>query len=188
MLISTVNSGVPIATGGPSLIYEGKDALLTCVVSENRANHTVIWKKSDEILTAGMVRVTSDTRISVLHDESEWKGDPKGLESGGEVWVLLVRRLTTEDSGSYICELNSEPVLRSIHILLVKSVSSNDSNITTTTESSDVYLVPHHSTPTTIVPFGAYLPLRRKSHTISPSAVSAPMSAPSAWVFAMCTI
>uniref|UniRef100_W8ADW8 Ig-like and fibronectin type-III domain-containing protein C25G4.10 n=2 Tax=Ceratitis capitata TaxID=7213 RepID=W8ADW8_CERCA len=141
-LFSTVNSGVPIATGGPSLIYEGKDALLTCVVSENRANHTVIWKKSDEILTAGMVRVTSDTRISVLHDESEWKGDPKGLESGGEVWVLLVRRLTTEDSGSYICELNSEPVLRSIHILLVKSVSSNDSNITTTTESSDVYLVP----------------------------------------------
>lgn len=47
--------------------------MLTCVVSENRANHTVIWKKSDEILTAGMVRVTSDTRISVLHDESEWK-------------------------------------------------------------------------------------------------------------------
>ncbi|XP_018795157.1 PREDICTED: Ig-like and fibronectin type-III domain-containing protein 2 isoform X1 [Bactrocera latifrons] len=141
-LFSTVNSGVPIATGGPSLIYEGKDALLTCVVSENRANHTVIWKKSDEILTAGMVRVTSDTRVSVLHDESEWKKDPKGLESGGEVWVLLVKRLTTEDSGSYICELNSEPVLRSIHILTVKQIPNGNDNITTTTESSDVYLVP----------------------------------------------
>lgn len=60
-----------IATGGPSIIYEGKDALLTCVVSENRSNNTVIWKKHDEILTAGKVRVTSDSRISILHDESK---------------------------------------------------------------------------------------------------------------------
>ncbi|XP_067642607.1 Ig-like and fibronectin type-III domain-containing protein 1 isoform X2 [Eurosta solidaginis] len=141
-LFTTVNSGVPIATGGPSLINEGKDALLTCVVSENRANHTVIWKKSDEILTAGMVRVSSDARISVLHDEN-----PKGLESGGEVWVLLVKGLTIHDSGSYICELNSDPVLRSIHILTVKalpSTNTNNDNITTTTETSDVYLVPPH--------------------------------------------
>ena len=61
-----------IGTGGPSIIYEGKDALLTCVVSENRSNNTVIWKKSGEILTAGKVRVTSDHRISVLHDESKF--------------------------------------------------------------------------------------------------------------------
>lgn len=60
-----------LGTGGPSLIYEGKDALLTCVVSENHYNNTVIWKKFDKILTAGKVRVTSDSRISVLHDESE---------------------------------------------------------------------------------------------------------------------
>ena len=53
------------------MIYEGKDALLTCVVSDNKANNTVIWKRSEEVLTAGMVRVTNDPRISILHDESE---------------------------------------------------------------------------------------------------------------------
>lgn len=60
-----------LGTGGPSLIFENKDALLTCVVSENEANNTVIWKKGDEILTAGTVRVTKDHRIRVLHDESK---------------------------------------------------------------------------------------------------------------------
>ncbi|XP_065358816.1 Ig-like and fibronectin type-III domain-containing protein 2 isoform X1 [Calliphora vicina] len=150
-LLSTVNSATPIGTGGPSLIYEGKDALLTCVVSENRSNNTVIWKKLDEILTAGKVRVTSDLRISVLHDES-----PKGrIETGGEVWVLLIKKLKPSDSGSYICELNSEPVLRSIHILTVKPLPSKHNNNNNSTysesssnrdsaasESSDVFLVP----------------------------------------------
>lgn len=60
-----------LGTGGPSLIFENKDALLTCVVSENEANNTVIWKKGDEILTAGTVRVTKDQRVRVLHDESK---------------------------------------------------------------------------------------------------------------------
>lgn len=48
--------------------------------------------------------------------------DPKGrnLETGGEVWVLLIKTLKTNDSGAYICELNTDPVLRSIHILTGK--------------------------------------------------------------------
>jgi len=48
--------------------------------------------------------------------------DPKGrnLETGGEVWVLLIKSLKASDSGAYICELNSDPVLRSIHILIGK--------------------------------------------------------------------
>jgi len=114
---------------------ESKDALLTCVVSDNSSNNTVIWKKGDEILTAGTVRVTKDHRVRILHDESEFYKsfnllshlsqclvlllDPKGknLETGGEVWVLLIKSLKPSDSGAYICELNSDPVLRSIHIL-----------------------------------------------------------------------
>ncbi|XP_061387112.1 Ig-like and fibronectin type-III domain-containing protein 2, partial [Musca vetustissima] len=105
-LLSTVKSVEPIATGGPAYIVAGKDALLTCVVSANRLNNTVIWKKGDEILTAGSVRVTSDPRVSVLHDEGEFSK----VESGGEVWVLLIKRLKPSDKGSYICELNSDPV------------------------------------------------------------------------------
>ncbi|EDW70342.2 Ig-like and fibronectin type-III domain-containing protein 1 [Drosophila virilis] len=142
LLLTHVNSGVPIGTGGPSLIYENKDALLTCVVSENASNNTVIWKKGDEILTAGTVRVTKDHRIRVLHDEN-----PKGanMEMGGEVWVLLIRSLKASDSGAYICELNSEPVLRSIHILTVKELSRGSQMNSTdpvAAESSDVFLLP----------------------------------------------
>ncbi|XP_030373316.1 Ig-like and fibronectin type-III domain-containing protein 1 isoform X2 [Scaptodrosophila lebanonensis] len=144
LLLSIVNSGVPIGTGGPSLIFENKDALLTCVVSENAANNTVIWKKGDEILTAGTVRVTKDHRIRVLHDDN-----PKSpnLETGGEVWVLLIKTLKTSDSGAYICELNSEPVLRSIHILTVKELQPASGAPTNNTdavasESSDVFLIP----------------------------------------------
>ncbi|XP_059217362.1 Ig-like and fibronectin type-III domain-containing protein 2 isoform X2 [Stomoxys calcitrans] len=152
-LLSTVKSVQPIGTGGPSYILAGKDALLTCVVSDNPGNNTVIWKKGDEILTAGKVRVTSDPRVSILHDES-----PNGkVESGGEVWVLLIKRLKPSDKGTYICELNSDPVLRSIHILdvrtMYKSLDRGNSTSTSTYsnrrddgtlagEASDVFLVP----------------------------------------------
>ncbi|ALC43811.1 CG17839 [Drosophila busckii] len=139
LLLTSVNAGVPIGTGGPSLIFEHKDALLTCVVSENAANNTVIWKKGDEILTAGTVRVTKDNRVRVLHDEN-----PKGrnLETGGEVWVLLIKSLRTNDSGAYICELNTEPVLRSIHILTVKELPASNAADAIPAESSDVFLLP----------------------------------------------
>ncbi|KAH8334760.1 hypothetical protein KR074_009919 [Drosophila pseudoananassae] len=163
VLLTNVKSGVPIGTGGPSIILESKDALLTCVVSENSSNNTVIWKKGDEILTAGTVRVTKDHRVRILHDESMYSlrsfkqqvdnfpniPDPKGknLETGGEVWVLLIKNLKPSDSGAYICELNSDPVLRSIHILTVKELQSStggpgNSTDPAAAESSDVFLLP----------------------------------------------
>lgn len=52
------------------------------------------------------------------HYTNNYVLDPKGrLESGGEVWVLLIKQLKLSDSGSYVCELNTDPILRSIHIL-----------------------------------------------------------------------
>lgn len=61
-------------TGGPSIVAEGKDALLTCVIMAPFSNDTVLWRKGPNgtILSAGMNRVTNDKRISVLHDESEY--------------------------------------------------------------------------------------------------------------------
>lgn len=60
-------------TGGPSVVAEGGDALLTCVVMNPYANETVIWRKGqNEILSAGKNRVTGDRRISILHDESKY--------------------------------------------------------------------------------------------------------------------
>lgn len=60
-----------IGTGGPSIVTEGKDALLTCVIMAPFSNDTVLWRKGPDgvILSAGMNRVTNDKRISVLHDE-----------------------------------------------------------------------------------------------------------------------
>jgi hypothetical protein len=55
-------------------VYEGDDALVTCVVKDI-GNNSVVWKREEQdtrrwkILTVGHARVTLDHRISVLHDE-----------------------------------------------------------------------------------------------------------------------
>jgi hypothetical protein len=76
-----------------------------------------MWKKAEKekagprILTANAERVTSDERFSVLH------------EAGGQVYVLLIRNVTVKDQGMYVCEVNSDPPVRSFHKLLVLSGS-----------------------------------------------------------------
>lgn len=62
----------PIGTGGPAVVVEGGDALLTCVVMNPYTNDTVIWRKGpNEVISAGKNRVTSDRRITILHDETK---------------------------------------------------------------------------------------------------------------------
>lgn len=57
----------------PVHVYEGDDALITCVVRDIGEN-TIMWKKEDRerhsmrVLTAGDKRVTADKRFAVLHD------------------------------------------------------------------------------------------------------------------------
>jgi len=100
----------------PLIKVEGDDALLTCVV-RNQGNFTVMWKRAakekagNKILTANMERITSDDRLQVMH------------EDGGQVYVLLVTKVNVKDAGMYICELNSDPVVRSFHELKVLSHS-----------------------------------------------------------------
>lgn len=58
----------------PVHVYDGDDALITCVVRD-LGNNSVVWKREDQesrrwkVLTAGQGRVTLDPRIQVLHDE-----------------------------------------------------------------------------------------------------------------------
>ena len=60
----------------PTYVFEGDDALITCVV-HNLESNTLLWKREDterrttRILTAGENRVTSDTRFNVLHDDGK---------------------------------------------------------------------------------------------------------------------
>ncbi|XP_039449778.1 Ig-like and fibronectin type-III domain-containing protein 1 isoform X2 [Culex pipiens pallens] len=118
----------PVGTGGPSVVHEGDDALLTCVVMTPYNNDTVLWRKGpNEILAAGTSRVTSDKRISILHDDS-----PKGRTPlGGDVWVLLIKEARLNDTDVYVCEVNSDPVVQSFHPLRVKKAKKAH-----TTESS----------------------------------------------------
>lgn len=61
----------------PMHVYEGDDALITCVV-QNIGDNTVMWKKEDRerhsrrVLTAGDSRVTADKRFSVLHEDGKF--------------------------------------------------------------------------------------------------------------------
>ena len=98
----------------PVIKVEGDDTLLTCVV-RNQANFTLMWKKAakekagNKILTANMERIKSDKRLKIMH------------EDGGQVYVLVVANVTSRDAGMYICELNSDPTIRSFHELKVLS-------------------------------------------------------------------
>lgn len=108
-----------INTGGPTVVKEGGDALLTCVITDSFGNDTILWRKGpSEILSAGLNRVTSDKRISVLHDEVPSKKPSNG--GSGDVWVLLIKSVKLSDTDVYVCEVNSDPVLRSFHTLQIK--------------------------------------------------------------------
>ena len=92
----------------------GEDGLLTCIVT-NQGQNTVIWKKDEKgkagnkILSANDAVISSDKRISVLHEDD------------GEVYVLLIKNLTIKDSGFYVCEVNSDPPVRSFRKLIVSN-------------------------------------------------------------------
>ncbi|KAJ1522116.1 hypothetical protein ONE63_002427 [Megalurothrips usitatus] len=115
----------------PVEAVEGSDALLTCVVTD-AANSTVLWKYITRgqdgnpeavrarVLTAAETRITSDPRFSVLHD------------SGGGVWVLSIQNATAKDAGLYTCELNTTPLQRSFHALIVKGNETASSETPTT--------------------------------------------------------
>ncbi|KAI4456941.1 titin [Holotrichia oblita] len=109
----------------PVHVYEGDDALITCVV-KNIGDNSVMWKKehkerlSARVLTAGTTRVTSDKRFAVLHD-SVPANERADVQSGGDVWVLVIKIVKSSDSGIYVCEVNSNPVVRSFHKLSVLS-------------------------------------------------------------------
>lgn len=68
-------------------------------------------------------------------------GKKKKSSTGGEVYVLLIKNVTVNDTDMYVCEVNSDPVLKSFHPLQVKSKKSpktmEDTNSETNTSSAD---------------------------------------------------
>lgn len=39
------------------------------------------------------------------------------VPSGGDVWVLVIKYAKPSDSGIYVCEVNSNPIVHSFHKL-----------------------------------------------------------------------
>ncbi|XP_077284865.1 Ig-like and fibronectin type-III domain-containing protein 2 isoform X2 [Arctopsyche grandis] len=118
---SDVTPSIRDALPSPVHVQEGEDALVTCVI-RNGDGRAVLWKRrmengQNKILTAGDIRTAADTRYSVLHETAPHQSEK--VHSAGDVWVLVIRKVKPSDSGMYICEVNSDPVVRSFHALSV---------------------------------------------------------------------
>ncbi|CAG0890708.1 unnamed protein product [Cyprideis torosa] len=77
----------------------GQDAVFHCVVKD-LGGHRVAWNEveSKAILAIHTHVVTSDSRVKVSHDRAL------------EIWTLKIRNVSLEDSGSYMCQLNTNPM------------------------------------------------------------------------------
>ncbi|KAF9805949.1 hypothetical protein SFRURICE_004161 [Spodoptera frugiperda] len=128
------------AVGGVA-VRSGEDALLTCVVLGAKGR-PVLWRRAKDlrVLTAGGVRVTRDDRVEIPMEKNELKlhrllflnqiqntilaDEPlpgPGIAKGGDVWALVIKSVKASDAGLYMCELNTEPPVRSFHKLTVIS-------------------------------------------------------------------
>lgn len=54
--------------------------------------------------------------------------DEPGLPTGGDVWVLVIKNSKPSDSGIYVCEVNSNPIVRSFHKLSGKFFNTRTVN------------------------------------------------------------
>ena len=85
--------------------------ILSCRI-ENLADKMVVWIRNVDlqILTAGLMTFSSDTRFSVNHENSVDEKD----------WNLLIKNVKVEDSGEYECQISTDPKMKLNINLLVK--------------------------------------------------------------------
>ncbi|GBN19982.1 RNA-directed DNA polymerase from mobile element jockey, partial [Araneus ventricosus] len=103
----------------PLLAVAGDSVLIDCVV-KNLQNYTIIWRRvvpgsnKTEILSAGEVRIIPDPRFSLLHQKDH------------ETWVLQIQKAQVNDSGRYVCEVNTSPRMQIYRLLsVVERIPSN---------------------------------------------------------------
>ncbi|XP_050330351.1 neurotrimin isoform X4 [Bactrocera neohumeralis] len=79
-------------------VAQGRDATFTCVVN-NLGGHRVAWIKADAkaILAIHEHVITNNDRLSVTHNDFN-------------TWTLVIRNVRMDDSGKYMCQVNTDPM------------------------------------------------------------------------------
>ncbi|XP_014212388.1 lachesin-like [Copidosoma floridanum] len=80
-------------------VVQGRDASFTCVVNHLQS-YKVAWLKSDSraILAIHTHMVAPNPRLSVTHN-------------GHNTWMLHISNVQKNDSGTYMCQVNTDPML-----------------------------------------------------------------------------
>lgn len=88
-------------------VAAGREAQFTCVVN-NLEGHKVAWLRSDSkaILAIHNHMVTNNQRMTVSHN-------------GHNTWKLHIKDVQRNDSGHYMCQINTEPMVSQIGMLEV---------------------------------------------------------------------
>jgi len=113
-------------------VAAGRDAQFTCVVN-NLEGHKVAWLRSDSkaILAIHNHMVTNNPRMTVSHN-------------GHNTWKLHIKDVQRNDSGHYMCQINTEPMVSQIGMLEVVEAPdilyNQTSNDTITMEGASVTL------------------------------------------------
>ncbi|KAK4326690.1 hypothetical protein Pmani_002846 [Petrolisthes manimaculis] len=91
----------------------GRVAYLHCRVN-HLGNRVVTWlrKRDAHVLTVGLFSYTTDQRFTALHSE------------GSPDWILKITSPQTRDSGTYECQVSTEPkISRAFNLSVVESVA-----------------------------------------------------------------
>jgi len=137
LLLLVIKEGV---CDSPEFIYPidnitvaaGRDAHFTCVVNKLQG-HKVAWLRSDSkaILAIHNHMVTNNPRMTVGHN-------------GHNTWQLHISNVQRNDSGHYMCQINTEPMVSQIGMLEVVEAPdilyNETSNDTIKMESANVRL------------------------------------------------
>ncbi|KAL7638245.1 UNVERIFIED_CONTAM: hypothetical protein RMT77_010809 [Armadillidium vulgare] len=88
-------------------VAAGRDVRLACVV-DHLGSYKLAWIQQDRsaILTVGKHVITRNPRIGVMHDEHR-------------TWYLIIRKVNPGDAGTYMCQINTEPVTSQIGVVNV---------------------------------------------------------------------
>ncbi|VVC96077.1 unnamed protein product [Leptidea sinapis] len=135
-----------VGPGSNVTVAVGRDAVFTCSV-DNLQTFKVAWLRVDTqtVLTIAAHVITKNHRISVIH--------------GDGTWTLVLRDVTPADGGSYMCQVNTEPMMSQLHELHVVVPP----NIDDEASSSDIKLKEGESAALRCVASGTPTPTRATS-------------------------